>query len=95
MTLRYAQIDDNGVCYAISYLSGEKDEPYLILLDDNDVVNLGDTYADGVWTPAPPQPPPTPQPSLEEQMAALQATNEELNGQIVSLFETLIEKGII
>lgn len=71
---RYAQIDTiTGKCIGVSFLSGLVVMEGLIELSDTDEVKLGDTYADGVWTPVPTVPPPD------------DPTNAELQGQITTL----------
>jgi len=47
--MRYAQIDENGICFADSYLSGEVHADDMIPLNANEVSPLGKKYNDGVW----------------------------------------------
>lgn len=45
----YAQIDEAGVCIAVSQLSGEVEAENLILLEAFEADLLGKTYLDGTW----------------------------------------------
>ena len=45
--MRYAQIDENGICFADSYLSGEVYANNMIPLNENAVSPLGKKYNDG------------------------------------------------
>ncbi len=47
--MRYAQIDENGICFADSYLSGEVYANNMIPLNENAVSPLGKKYNDGIW----------------------------------------------
>lgn len=54
---RYAQIDSNGLCVAVSDLSGEVEAPHMIPIGEGDF--LGKAWIDGEWvTPAPSAPAP-------------------------------------
>ena len=84
---KYAQIDvTTGRCIGISYLSGEVEAENMIPLTDEDV-KPNDTYANGVWTPAPPPEPVEPQP---DRIAQLEAENTDLNLQVIDLWENQI-----
>ncbi|MFD0682365.1 MULTISPECIES: hypothetical protein [unclassified Paenibacillus] len=70
---KYAQINlDTGVCIAVSQLSGEFDDPKMILLDDNDDVSLFDTLVNGEWVKYVPPDPEPEGPSLEERYNLLE-----------------------
>ena len=47
--MRYAQIDEKGICFADSYLSGEVHADNMIPLNENAVSPLGKKYNNGVW----------------------------------------------
>ena len=55
---RYAQIDSNGLCVAVSDLSGEVNAPHMIPIGDGDF--LGRTYSAGAWGNPPPSSPVVP-----------------------------------
>ena len=55
---RYAQIDSNSLCIAVSDLSGEVEAPHMIPIGDGDF--LGKSWLDGEWVapvPSAPAPP--------------------------------------
>lgn len=57
---RYAQLDAQNICMAVSELSGQVDAPNMIPLDDetgNDVI--GHRYENGQWIEVPQEPHPT------------------------------------
>jgi hypothetical protein len=45
----YAQTDENGVCYAVSRLTGPADTPGLIMTDGYNLNLLGGKYYNGEW----------------------------------------------
>ncbi len=47
----YAQIDSNGIVYAITQTSGEVDQPDMILIDGFDVSLMGQRYDNGKFVP--------------------------------------------
>ena len=47
--MKYAQIDENGICFAESFLSGEVNAENMILLSENEPAPMGKKYVDGVW----------------------------------------------
>lgn len=47
--MRYAQIDENGICFADSYLYGEINANDMVPLDENVISPLGKKYCDGKW----------------------------------------------
>ena len=47
--MRYAQINENGICFAVSNLSGEVIADDMILLKDNEMSPLGKKYVNGMW----------------------------------------------
>jgi hypothetical protein len=91
MTWKYAQIDTaTGKCVAVSFLSGEVIAEHMILLDEEQDVNPRDIYnSDGTWTPA------EPIPVEPDEITLLKQDNEDLNLQIIDLWETLIGAGVI
>ena len=48
----YAQINEQGNCIGVSELSGEVEQPNMILLDEYDISYIGRKYdtENGVWT---------------------------------------------
>lgn len=73
---KYAQIDlATGRCVGVSFLSGEVDNTNLIPLLEEDVININDTYENGVWIPTPiPEPVSLLELKLSELNAACNAT---------------------
>jgi len=57
----YAQIGDDGICFAVSSLSGIVEDPHLIQLEIYDESLLGKRYEDGIW-----QEVPQPEPQAQE-----------------------------
>lgn len=51
--IAYAQIGDDGICFAVSSLSGIVENPHLIRLDIYDESLLGKKYEDGTWQEVP------------------------------------------
>ena len=49
----YAQINEDGICFAVSSLSGVVEDPYLIRLEIYDESLLGKKYKDGSWQEVP------------------------------------------
>ena len=47
--MRYAQIDENAICFADSYLFGEVNANDMIPLDENVISPLGKKYCNGEW----------------------------------------------
>lgn len=84
----YAQLSQENIVISISELSGEVEEPNLILLTEYDVSLLGATYDSetGEFTPAPPiEPaPPLPDPNAER-MTQLEQDNAVLLMQVAEL----------
>ena len=56
--MRYAQIDEKGICFAESHLSGEVKADNMILLTENEPSPLGKRYVNGVWEEVPQEPTP-------------------------------------
>lgn len=50
--MRYAQINNAGVCFSVSLLSGEVDAPNMILIGD-DESPIGMKWDDGQWVEVP------------------------------------------
>lgn len=73
---KYAQIDSNNICFAVSYLSGEVIADDMIMLNEEDEP-LGMKYKDGIWEEVPkPEPEPT---ELEKtQLDIIQENTEKL-----------------
>lgn len=57
--MRYAQIDDNGICIGVSDLSGEVDAPHMIPIGPEDNP-IGFTWDGNGWIAPPPLPVPPP-----------------------------------
>lgn len=47
--MKYAQIDEKGICFAISNLSGEVKADDMILLTESEPSPLGKRYINGGW----------------------------------------------
>lgn len=63
---RYAEIDENGIVFAVSYMEEEIDKPTLILIsEDFDITNK--KYINGEWIEYIPEPEPEPPLSEIEQ----------------------------
>lgn len=52
----YAQLNDAGICYAVSNLADTVSNPNMIILDTMDDTLLGKQYVNGVWSNVPPAP---------------------------------------
>ncbi|WP_290906238.1 hypothetical protein [Aquabacterium sp.] len=46
----YAQLNEAGVCTAVTETAGEIDAPHMVAVDSLDAALLGQTYANGVFT---------------------------------------------
>lgn len=104
--MRYAQINDNNICFADSYLSGEVHAPNMIPLAEYEDSPLGKKYDNGVWIeveqPQIPQPP-QPESDTEIIMQAItdlelynievQQQNELLAQQMTELELAMLERG--
>jgi len=80
----YAELDENNVCKAVTQTHSEIIAATMIELDSYDISLLGQTYADGVWTPAPavePEPDPV-QEGLLTIMVALADMYEQMIGGV-------------
>ena len=79
---KYAQIDSNNICFAVSYLSGEVIADDMIMLNEEDEP-LGKKYNNGTWEELPPQPAPEPEPSqldrIEANTQSLMSSNSALD----------------
>lgn len=53
---KYAQLDENGRCISVSYLSGEVDAEHMMLLSDEDDVQPSDIFDGTTWTRPEPVP---------------------------------------
>lgn len=76
---KYAQLDEEGRCISLSYLSGEVESDYMKPLEDTDDVQPGDMFDGTTWTrpePVPYVPPKTPEQleieGLKSQIAVMQ-----------------------
>ena len=66
MTYNYAQINNEGICIAISALTGQVQADNLIAIPNYDETLLGKIYTNGIWQD-PPQPEPQPEEPTETQ----------------------------
>lgn len=102
--MRYAQIDETGICFAESYLSGEVKADNMILLTENEPSPLGKRYVNGVWEEVPQEPTPYIESDTEIMMqsiadielANIEAAQERqlLAQQISDLELSLLERGM-
>jgi hypothetical protein len=84
---KYAQINENGMCFGLSEISGEVDNPFMILLIDEDI-RLGDIFLEGIWTRYDPEPEPIPEP----EPTAEQIRIEQLEADNAALwYENMIQ----
>ena len=79
---KYAQIDSDNICFAVSYLIGEVISADMIRLSETDEP-LGKKYNNGIWEELPPQPQPEPEPSqldrIEANTQSLLSSNSALD----------------
>ena len=94
---RYALIDDDGIVYGVSNLTGEINNPSMILItDDFDLDNK--KYVDGEWVDYFPEPietkiEPTQLDRIEE---AISRTQEEIKQEAIDNYTIqLMEEGLI
>lgn len=73
----YAQVDEEGICVAISQLPGEVVSDSLILLAQYDLALLGKKYKDGIWEEVEQSNPTEPPLSEAEQLQLETALNVE------------------
>ena len=102
--MRYAQIDENGICFADSYLSGEVHADNMIPLAENEISPLGKKYDNDIWIEV--EQPQVPQPEsdteiimqaitdLELQGIEAQRQNELLAQQITDIELMMLERGM-
>ncbi len=92
----YAQIDDNGICFAVSSLSGVVDDPCLIRLEKYDTSLMGKRYMDGQWQDVE-RPEPEPQPSqLDRIEEAVKKSQTEIADKAVDIYtQELLERGLL
>ena len=86
----YAQIDENGKCFAVSQLGGEVLSDELIRIDSYDETFMGKQYINGEWVTLPepePGPPGLPPVTNEE---VIQATME-----VRAMMDVLMDKGAV
>lgn len=72
---KYAQIDSNNICFAVSYLSGEVIADDMIRLSAEDEP-LGKKYNNGTWEEVPSQPAPESEPTEDEIIQAEMLLNQ-------------------
>lgn len=94
--VNYAQINDEGICFAVSSLSGTVDQPNMIQLDSYDMSVLGKRYADGNWQEVE-QPTVEPEPTqldrIEEAVQQNYAEAQQEGADAITL--EMIERGVI
>ena len=103
--MRYAQIDENGICFADSYLFGEVNANDMIPLDENVISPLGKKYCNGEWQEVEQLQLPEPesdteiimQSIAELELQGLEAQQERqmLAQQMTDLELTMLERGNI
>ena len=102
--MRYAQIDETGICFAESYLSGEVKADDMILLTENEPSPLGKRYVNGVWEEVPQVPTPYIESDTEilmQSIADIELSNLEaaqerqlLAQQLTDLELAILERGM-
>lgn len=102
--MRYAQIDETGICFAESYLSGEVKADDMILLTENEPSPLGKRYVNGVWEEVPQEPTPYIESDTEilmQSIADIELSNLEaaqerqlLAQQLTDLELAILERGM-
>ncbi|EFM10179.1 hypothetical protein PaecuDRAFT_3138 [Paenibacillus curdlanolyticus YK9] len=75
---KYAQIESNGRCFTVSYLSGEADSESMLLLNSEDDVRVGDVWDGETWIRPEPVPSEPENVSLAERIALLESALDEL-----------------
>lgn len=103
--MRYAQIDENGICFADSYLYGEINANDMVPLDENVISPLGKKYCNGEWQEVEQLQLPEPesdteiimQSIAELELQGLEAQQERqmLAQQMTDLELTMLERGNI
>ena len=58
----YAQIDDNGICFAVTQTAGEIEQADMIEIDSLDESILLKKYVNGAWETVPEEPQTEPEP---------------------------------
>ena len=94
---KYAQIDENNICFATANLSDDTIVPDNWILIENETV-LGKLYNNGKWEDIiiPDPEPIEPQPSNAELLEAINKDQKELQEQAVDAYtKELLEGGII
>ena len=93
---KYAQIDSNNICFAVSYLSGEIITDDMIRISETDEP-LGKKYNNGIWEELPPQPEPEPELNqLDIIQKAVLADNDNIAQTAIDDYTLeLIEGGIL
>ena len=81
----YAQIDDDGICYGVSQLSGIVDMPNMIELESYDMSVMGKMWTGSEWVenPNPPVVEQQPEPVTNEEIKAKMDQLEQQNVAIM------------
>ena len=74
--MRYAQIDENGICFAESFLSGIVEADDMILLSENESSPMSKKYVNGAWVEVEKEP--LPQPISDTEILMQSMTELEL-----------------
>lgn len=80
----YAQIDDDGICYGVSQLSGIVDKPNMIELESYDMSVMGKLWTGSEWVDNP-NPPEPPEPSTEPTNQDIMDKLNDMSGDQVSV----------
>lgn len=94
--INYAQINNEGICFAVSSLSGAVDQPNMIQIDSYDMSVLGKRYADGEWQEVEQpmvEPEPTQLDRIEQTIQQNYAEAQQEGADAITL--ELIERGVI
>lgn len=86
----YAQINETGICVAVSQLAGKVEQENMIEIDNYDISLLGKRWDGEVWEDVP-QPDPGPPPETTEQrLARLEEQNLILMDALATTFEEVL-----
>lgn len=83
----YAQINEVGICTAISMLSGEVNQENLIPIDSIDEDLLYRKFENGQWSSEKYIPPTTAQETLEDKISRIEDTNFILMDALATVYE--------
>lgn len=91
---KYAQLDENNICFATASISDNIVAPSRWILINNDYEALGKHYNNGVWEEVPQ---PEPEPSQLDRIETLLNTSytEAQNAAVDAYTEKLIEEGTL